>query len=145
MRIRPYEPADRDAVIALWTEVFGYPEARNDPARVLDNKLALADDLILVAIADGVLIGTLMGGYDGHRGWLHRAAVAPSARRTGVGTALVRAIEAALQARGCAKINVQTHAHNQAAATFWRQCGYAVEARISFGKELPNPGGATPT
>ena len=86
-----------------------------------------------------------MVGYDGHRGWLYRVAVAPAARRQGLGRALVRAAEAELAALGCAKVNLQLHAHNAEGQAFWRALGYQVEPRVSLGKELsprPAPSGA---
>lgn len=134
-RIRSYEATDRDAVVALWNQVFGYPEARNDPARVISDKLA-RDELLFVAVDGQHVIGTLMVGYDGHRGWLYRAAVAESARRQGVGRELVRRAEAELAALGCAKINLQLHAHNEAGTRFWQALGYVVEPRISMGKDV---------
>jgi ribosomal protein S18 acetylase RimI-like enzyme len=143
--VRKFVPDDLDAVTALWNRVFGYPEPRNEPARVIADKLAF-DDLLLVAVDGEQLIGTIMLGYDGHRGWLYRAAVAESARRSGVGRALVRRAEAALAALGCAKINLQLHAHNEAGARFWQALGYSVEPRISMGKNTfePPAGGAPP-
>jgi len=139
VRVRAYAAADRDAVITLWNEVFGYPEPRNDPARVIDAKLArdglARDELLFVAVDGQRVVGTLMVGYDGHRAWLYRAAVAEVARRRGVGRALVRHGEAALAALGCTKINLQLHAHNEAGVRFWQALGYVVEPRISMGKD----------
>jgi GNAT superfamily N-acetyltransferase len=136
MQVRRFAPGDREAVIALWRDVFGYAEARNRPERVLSDKLAFDDGLLFVAVDDTRLVGTLLAGYDGHRGWFHRMAVAPRARRQGIGRALVKAAESALHALGCAKINLQTHVHNETAVSFWKQLGYAVEARVSMGKDL---------
>ena len=87
--VRPFAAADLDAVVALWKQVFGYSEARNDPARVIASHLAHEGSLLVAAEGERV-IGTLMVGYDGHRAWLYRAAVAESARRRGVGRALVQ-------------------------------------------------------
>lgn len=144
--VRKFVAADLDAVAALWNRVFGYPEPRNEPARVIAVKLAF-DDLLLVAVHGEQLVGTIMVGYDGHRGWLYRAAVAESARRRGVGRALVRRAEAALAALGCAKINLQLHVHNEVGERFWQALGYIVEPRISMGKNtLASPAaGAPPT
>jgi len=136
MQVRAFVDADREAVIGLWREVFGYKEARNQPERVLGDKLALKDGLLFVAIDERCVVGTLLAGYDGHRGWLYRAAVAPQARRRGVGRALVETAESALRARGCAKINLQTHAGNDDAVRFWTRLGYCEEARVSMGKDL---------
>lgn len=136
MQVRKFAPEDREAVIALWLDVFGYPEPRNRPEKILTDKLAVDDGLLFVAVDDAGLAGTLLAGYDGHRGWFYRAAVAPRARRMGVGRALVEAAESALHALGCAKINLQTHVHNEAAVSFWKRLGYDVEARVSMGKDL---------
>jgi ribosomal protein S18 acetylase RimI-like enzyme len=134
-------------VVELWALVFGYTEARNDPARVLQAKLAWdaashrATPLLLVADEGRRVIGTIMLGYDGHRGWLYRLAVLPEARRRGVGRALVEAAERRLLELECAKINLQLHTHNEDGVRFWRALGYAEEARVSMGKDLRDDSG----
>ena len=133
--VRKLEPADRDAVASLWSQVFGYSEPRNDPARVLAAKLAW-DERVLVAVEGPNVLGSIMIGFDGHRGWLYRVAVAAAARRRGIGARLVRAAEAELFALGCLKINLQLHAHNSDGQAFWRALGYEIEPRISMGKDL---------
>lgn len=139
--IRSYQECDRAAVASLWQEVFGYSEARNDPLRVIEEKLRLSDDLLLVALADGVVGSTLMAGYDGHRGWFYRLAVSPHLRRGGLASALVREAERRLSERGCLKINLQTHIDNDAAVAFWRALGYRVEERVSMGKDMSGEAG----
>ena len=141
--VRKIEAEDHAAVAALWASVFGYSEARNDPARVLDDKLDW-DGSVLVALDGAQLIGTVLIGYDGHRGWLYRVAVSPVARRRGVGARLVHAAEAELRALGCKKINLQLHTHNGDGEAFWRALGYDVEARISMGKDLSVSRGESP-
>lgn len=135
MQIRPFKPADTQDVCALWTRVFGYAEARNAPEKVLSDKLRW-DGRLIVAEESGAIIGTLMLGYDGHRGWLYRLAVDEGARRRGVGRGLVREAEQLLTALGCAKVNLQLHEHNDAGLRFWRSVGYGREARIDMGKDL---------
>ncbi|MBL8327561.1 MAG: GNAT family acetyltransferase [Rubrivivax sp.] len=127
----------RAGVIALWQSAFAYGTAHNDPALSLDKKLALSDGLLFVAqgLQDAV-IGTAMAGYDGHRGWLYSVAVQAPLRGAGIGSALVRHAEQALEARGCLKINLQLVASNDATAAFYERLGYAVEPRISMGKVL---------
>ena len=93
-------------------------------------------DLFFVALLDGKLVGTVMGGYDGHRGWVYSLAVTPELRRRGIGTALVRHVERALRERGCPKINLQVLASNAATVAFYEKLGYAVEERVSMGKVL---------
>ncbi len=67
MEIRPIEEADVEEVAALWTTVFAYSAPHNAPAAVIRHKLAVQRDLFLVAVCDGALVGTAIGGYDGHR------------------------------------------------------------------------------
>ena len=142
MAVREYEPHDETEVVALWNDVFGYPEARNEPRRVLQKKLDW-DPHLLVAIEQQKLAGTIMVGYDGHRGWLYRLAVAEPMRRLGIGRELVRAAELLLGHLGCAKVNLQLFPHNEHAVKFWQAVGYRVEPRVSMGKDLSDttPGG----
>jgi hypothetical protein len=134
--IRPYEDADEPAVIALWNEDRSDTAPHNDPATVIRNKLSVERDLFLVAVVDGAVVGTVMGGYDGHRGWVYAVVVEPSFRRRGLGSALIRRLEALLADRGCMKVNLQVRATNAAVVAFYEQLGYAVEERVSMGKRL---------
>jgi ribosomal protein S18 acetylase RimI-like enzyme len=136
MQIRPYEDADEQGVIALWHEVLPDSAPHNDPATALRKKLAVERDLLLVAVVGGAVVGAVMGGYDGHRGWVYSVAVRPAQRRKGVGTALLRRLEEALVARGCLKVNLQVRASNAGVVAFYERLGYAVEERVSMGKRL---------
>lgn len=142
MEIRAFEPADENAVVALWTGVFAYTAPHNDPATSIRHKMAAQPDLFFVAVEGGVPVGTVMGGYDGHRGWVYSLAVSPSARRRGIGTALMRHVERELAARGCPKVNLQVLAANAATVAFYQTLGYAVEERVSMGKLLGTADGS---
>ena len=133
----------REQVAALWRGVFGYETARNDPGLSIDRKIAVEDGLFFVAVAEAEVVGTIMGGYDGHRGWLYSLAVAPAHRRRGIGKKLVVHAEQALAERGCVKINLQILEENAAVAKFYEALGFVVEKRISMGKQLSQnvPGG----
>jgi len=139
MEIRPFEQADEHNVVALWTAVLAYTAPHNDPASVIRHKLAVQRDLFFVAVLDGVVLGTVMGGYDGHRGWVYSLAVAPEARRRGVGTALMKHLEGELAKRGCPKVNLQVLSSNAGTVEFYRKLGYSVEERVSMGKLLESP------
>jgi len=130
------DSAHRDKVIALWEAVFGYETAHNRPALVIDKRLAVEDGLFFVAIHGTDVIGTIMAGYDGHRGWIYSVAVHPEHRKQGIGSQLVTHAERALTGRGCMKINLQIVAGNEAVAAFYESLGYAVEPRVSMGKRI---------
>ncbi len=136
LEIRVYRPADESHVIALWKSVFGYTQPRNDPALTIQKKLEFQPELFFVAVDAGRLVGTVMGGYDGHRGWIYSLAVYPEARKSGIGTQLMRTVEDALAKLGCIKINLQVLQTNAATVEFYRKVGYAVEERVSMGKVL---------
>lgn len=126
----------RVEVIQLWSRVFGYDTPHNEPSLVIDQKLAVKDNLLFVAVVDGKVIGTVLAGYDGHRGWLYSLAVAPDRRLSGVGSALVQHAEHELCARGCLKINLQVLESNSDVVKFYETLGYQVEPRISMGKRI---------
>lgn len=136
MEIAPYRDEMFDGVDALWREAFPDLTPRNTAAVSIPNKLAVQPELFLVARDGGVVVGTAMAGYDGHRGWLYQIAVRSSHRRSGVGSALIREAEARLAALGCLKINLQVLPENAAVTRFYESLGYAVEPRISMGKLL---------
>lgn len=138
VRIEPFDDREhRDQVVDLWTREFGYPDPRNEPGLVIDKKLAAGDGLFFVALVDDRVAGTVMAGYDGHRGWVYSLAVLPGSRRRGVGTMLLEHAERGLRERGCVKINLQILDRNEGARGFYLSRGYRVEERISMGKEIP--------
>ena len=126
----------RAQVVALWQEAFGYETAHNLPSLAIDKKLAVNDGLFFVATDKKAVIGTVLAGYDGHRGWLYSVAVHADYRRHGLGSSLVRHAEQALTALGCMKINLQITGGNDAVVGFYEALGYGVEPRISMGKRL---------
>jgi ribosomal protein S18 acetylase RimI-like enzyme len=86
MTIRELEASDVERVTALWREV-DLVRPWNDPDGDFHGAIAGATSAVLGAELGGLLVGTVMVGFDGHRGWLYYVAVAPSAQRSGVGTA----------------------------------------------------------
>lgn len=126
----------RSQVIQIWMAVLGYEAPHNLPRLVVDKKLAVDDGLFFVALVEASVVGIVMAGYDGHRGWLYSVAVHPSHRKQGLGAALVRHAERALIERGCVKINLQIADGNEGVAGFYESLGYAVERRVSMGKKI---------
>ena len=136
MTVREYAERDRDDVVALWNRVFADDPPRNAPERVIARKLATQRELFLVADDRGRVVGTVLGGWDGFRGWVYHLAVDPQHRRAGIGRELMQEIERRLRALGCPKINLQVRAHNSGVRAFYERLGWTTEAHISMGKEL---------
>jgi ribosomal protein S18 acetylase RimI-like enzyme len=139
VHIREYRPADEEAVVALWA-ACELTRPWNDPRKDIARKLADSPRLLLVGEVDGRVLGTVMAGYDGHRGWINYLAVHPAWRRRGLGRALMDAAEERLVALGCAKINLQVRDENVAARGFYEAIGYRLEPMVSFGKRLISDG-----
>jgi ribosomal protein S18 acetylase RimI-like enzyme len=134
--IARFETRDEEDVVALWREAFGAYHGSNEPRAYLARKLAYDPELVLVAREDGRVVGTVVGGYDGVRGWVYHLAVAPSARRRGIATRLMADVERALLARGCPKINLQVRGDNLVVVAFYKHLGYELEERASLGKRF---------
>ncbi len=138
VRLREFRMADYDGVLALWRHAGPGVHIRpSDRPEEVAKKLTRDPDLFLVAESDGRLAGVVIGAWDGRRGWLHHLAVDEAFRRRGIGSALVREVEARLRARGCLKVNLLVFADNDPARAFYRSLGYGEHPSvIAMGKEL---------
>jgi ribosomal protein S18 acetylase RimI-like enzyme len=141
--IREYGEADCELVLALW-EAAGIARPWLDLRAEIAEKLRRDRQLFLVAEDDGepgVVLGAVMGAYDGRRGWVYHLAVAPEWQRRGIGMALMVALESALAGIGVSKVNLQVRADNVSAVGFYERLGYRDEHLTSMGKWLkPRPG-----
>ena len=135
MNTREYRLQDLDAVIALWTEC-GLVVPHNNPERDIDRKLKVDPDLFLVGIAGGELVATVMGGYEGHRGWINYLAVRPSEQEQGYGRLIMNAVEERIGRKGCPKINLQIRSTNKAVLAFYEALGYRIDDVVGMGKRL---------
>jgi ribosomal protein S18 acetylase RimI-like enzyme len=135
MRIRPFDDADEDAVVALWGRC-GLLRPWNDPRKDIARKRAVQRDLFLVGVVDATIVAAVMAGYEGHRGWINYLAVDPACRGRGLGRALMDEVERRLRALGCPKINLQVRTDEPAAAAFYRRLGFVPDEVVSFGKRL---------
>ncbi|MBU6501905.1 MAG: GNAT family acetyltransferase [Burkholderiales bacterium] len=135
MKIRPYQPQDESAVIALWQDC-GLTRPWNDPRKDITRKLTTQPELFLVGTVDAVLVATAMVGFDGHRGWVYYLAVAPTHRRQSHGRALMQEAERLLMARGCPKLNLLVRSSNAGVIDFYRRLGYIQDEVVSLGRRL---------
>lgn len=136
MQIRSLGSEDREAYRQLVHAVFPDPAPHNDPLATLDRLVAAEGGEVLIAVVDGCVVGTVIGGYDGVRGWVYSLAVAEPYRRRGVGTALMKELQARLGELGCVKINLQVRAESADVVRFYESIGFQIEDRISMGRRL---------
>jgi ribosomal protein S18 acetylase RimI-like enzyme len=133
--VRAFKEEDEARIIELWT-FGGLVRPWNDPKKDIERKLKVQRELFLVAELEGVIVGTVMAGYDGHRGWVNYLAVDIGQRRRGIGSALMRDAERRLKVLGCPKLNLQVRLENTAVQAFYAALGYAVDPVASMGKRL---------
>jgi ribosomal protein S18 acetylase RimI-like enzyme len=134
--ILTYTDSHFDGVAALWSEAFPDDSSWNVASASIPEKLRVQPDLLLVAVETDRVVGSIMAGYDGHRGWISRIAVLKSNRLKGVGQTLVHEAEKRLSALGCMKINLQVVTSNAGVLGFYRSLGYEVEERVSMSKRI---------
>ncbi|HEA66812.1 MAG TPA: GNAT family acetyltransferase [Desulfobacterales bacterium] len=127
----------RDQVISLWKEIFGYEADHNAPQLVINKKLEFGDGLFFIALNNQAVVGTIMAGYDGHRGWIYSIAVSPNYQKQGIGSSLLAFAERKFSELGCMKINLQIMEGNEVVENFYLANEYQTEKRISMGKRLP--------
>jgi ribosomal protein S18 acetylase RimI-like enzyme len=135
MEICEYREMYANQVIVLWIQC-GLVVPWNNPQKDIERKLKVDRDLFLVGIFEGKIIASVMGGYEGHRGWINYLAVDPSHRRKGYGRQMMEEVERRIRARGCPKINLQVRATNEGVIQFYRSLGYVVDKVIGLGKRL---------
>lgn len=136
MKIVTYRDDNFDAVKGLWREAFPDDPPWNAAEVAIPAKTKAQPELFLLAVEEGEVVGSIMAGYDGHRGWIYAVAVRASRRASGLGTTLVREAEQRLADLGCVKVNLQVRADNASVIAFYKGLGYSVEERISMGKRL---------
>lgn len=136
MTIRAARAEEAGAVIGLWY-LCGLTRPWNDPAQDFARALEGESSTILVAEGeDGALLGSAMVGDDGHRGWVYYLAVAPAARRVGLGRALMTAAEEWLRARGCPKVQLMVREDNAEALGFHEALGLERQGVVTLGRFL---------
>jgi ribosomal protein S18 acetylase RimI-like enzyme len=137
MHIRPFRTEDTGQVVALW-ESAGLTRPWNDPYKDIERKLLVQPELFVVAVDDGTgsVIGVVMAGYEGHRGWMNYLAASADRRGLGIGRALVEHVEKELTAVGCPKLSLLVRSDNAQVVEFYRHLGFSVDDAVSLGKRL---------
>jgi ribosomal protein S18 acetylase RimI-like enzyme len=130
-KIRPAQPRDAPAVLALWARARTEAASTPDTPEALATLLERDPDVLLVAEReDGAIAGTLIAGWDGWRGNMYRLAVDPDLRRSGVARALVAAAERRLRALGARRVTAIVARGDERAAALWTAVGYARDETV---------------
>ena len=135
-KIRKYIEKDRDEVIELW-KICQLTRPWNDPLKDIERKKSFGEDLFVVLEHKKKIIGTVMGGYDGHRGVMNYLSVHPEFRGKGFGKLLVNKVEEKLKELGCPKINLLVRSNNSKVIKFYEGNSYQLQSDVFLvGKRL---------
>lgn len=135
MLIEPASATNKAEVVALW-QACELTRPWNDPEADFDLALANPTSTILLARDGASLGGSIMVGFDGHRGWVYYLATDPEQRGRGIGRALMLAGEEWLKARGCPRIRLMVRDDNTQATGFYQAIGYERQDVITLGRTL---------
>ena len=138
--IRDFRPEDEAGLIEMWKQ-SGICRSWNDPqrdiARKTENMQKTGFGLFLVVQeSSGQIIGSVMAGYDGHRGSVNYLAVHPDAQKQGIGRALMAEVERWCEAEGCPTINLLGRTDNEAVEAFYASLGYGVDEVSGLSRRL---------
>jgi ribosomal protein S18 acetylase RimI-like enzyme len=133
-------PDDYPAVYALWSTAGpGIHVRRSDDPDQIALKLERDPDLFLLAELDGVLVGTVLGGFDGRRGMVYHLAVAEPYRQNGVGTTLMDELEDRLRQKGCLRYYLLVTNENLQAMRFYEARGWQEMDLYIYAKDIKQP------
>lgn len=134
--IRPYTENDQESVIKLWEKVFPGAPAQNNPARDRRTRQEVPPELFLLALVEDQIVGLVMAGCEDQKGWVHYLGIDPAFRRKGIGTTLMKRVEARLIGMGCQELHFQIWASKTEVQAFYETLGYYAEDRLTMGKRF---------
>jgi ribosomal protein S18 acetylase RimI-like enzyme len=136
MKLREFKIDDYPIVRDLW-KTAGLILRPGDELEDVRLKLQRDPDLFLVGEQDDKIVGTVIGGWDGRRGWIYHLAVKPEHQRKGIGADLVHEVEKRLISKGAKKVNAQVYKWNEKSSEFFKSIGYETQPDlIMIGKQL---------
>ena len=125
MIIRTMTIEDYEGVYELWINTPGMGlNTTDDSYDGIGKYLKRNPDTSFVAIEEGRIIGIILAGHDGRRGYIHHTAVLPEHRRKGIGKALLENAMKALEAQGISKVALVVFVRNEDGNAFWENMGF---------------------
>lgn len=129
MEFRQATPDDTELILQLWQDSSASMSTTDEAEylrRVTENPAAV----FLIALVGGVIVGSLLGTFDGWRGNIYRLVVSPSHRRQGVGRELVRQVEQVFAEWGVRRITVLIEVDRPWAMELWSAVGYRSDEHV---------------
>lgn len=132
MKIREFSMEDYAEVYRLWHR-SGLNLVPSDQPDEIEKKLARDPELFLVAEDEaGLIVGCVIGAWDGRRAWIYHICTDPDCQRLGVGAMLMEELEKRLIALGAIKINLLVRKQNIKGKQFYRKLGYDLQEEFDL-------------
>lgn len=128
--IRRAQEKDIEAMLSFWSGIKEIQSATHDSPALVQGCLKANPGSCLVAYAGAVLVGTVLGTYDGWRGGIYHLAVHPEYRRQGLGEALLEQALKVLRQRGAPRVDLTTYVYNERAQAFYRKYGWRERSEV---------------
>lgn len=141
IELKPLRTDLYEELMRLWKRVPGMGLSSADTKEGLAVFLRRNRGLSFAAVKDGRIVGTVLAGHDGRRGFLYHLCVAEAERKRGIGGRLTERALAGLAERGIRKCHVMVFADNEYGRRFWAKAGFSLRTDIAlFSKELRSEG-----
>jgi N-acetylglutamate synthase len=130
IQTREFSISDYDAALELWQRVEGLEIAEGDDRECVAHFLARNAGLSRVATDGSVIVGVVLCGHDGRRGYIYHLAVDPAYRARGLGKRLMNECLGGLRGAGVKRALILVASDNPRGRAFWKSCGW---------EEVPGP------
>lgn len=135
--IRVMTAADYDEVYSLWLSTPGMGLNTTDDSREgIEKYLRRNPATSFVAEEGGRIVGAILSGHDGRRGFIHHTAVLPEHRHKGIARALVGHVMDAMEREGIHKVNLVVFKHNEAGNGFWEKMGFTRREDLNYRNKM---------
>lgn len=132
MKIRNMIPNDYDSMIELWTSSPDIGVNPDDSREYIEKFILRNPNTSFVAVENGEIIGTVMAGHDGYRGYIHHTCVAERFRGNGIGTSLVNEAVEAIKTEGINKVFLVVFKTNENGNAFWEKQGFKIREDLYY-------------
>lgn len=133
MIIRQMKTGDYNDIYSLWLSCQGMGlNDSDDSQQGIKRFLERNPDTCFVAVENDEIVGVIMSGNDGRRGYIYHTAVAPDYRHRGLATQLVNAAMSALERIGITKVALVVFENNNGGNAFWENQGFTVRYDIIY-------------
>ena len=133
MNIRLMKISDYEQVYNMWLSCVGMGFNNVDDSKEgIERFIKRNPTSCFVAIEDDIIVGAVIAGNDGRRGYIYHLAVNPKYRKKGIGTSLVNTVMKALEKLGISKVALLTFKRNEVANAFWEKQGFSAREDLNY-------------